>query len=332
MSSFRFADPYFLLLLFSIIPIWFTSKKSGGRISYSQLSLFSKLKSIKTFNPRWPLLFLRSFVILFFVLALARPQAGKNFQEVSSFGVDIMLVVDTSESMRAMDFKKDNEPVDRLTVVKDVVKDFVLKRPGDRLGLIVFDEEAYTQCPLTLDHGIILEFLKKVEIGMAGGKGTAIGSAIGTSVNRMKDLESKSKIVILLTDGSNNAGSIPPIKASELARKFGMKIYTIGVGTKGKAPYLMDTLLGKRYVYQQVDMDEDTLKKIAQTTSASYFRATDKDELENIYDQIDKLEKTHKKVKEYTEYNELFTYFLILGIIILCIEIVLSQTILRKIP
>lgn len=332
MGNFRFADPYFFILLLSIIPLWLTSKRTGGRIKFSQLAIFYHLKNFKTFNPRWPLLVLRSFVIIFFILALARPQAGKNFRETSSLGVDIMLVVDTSESMLAMDFKKDGEPVDRLVIVKDVVRDFIMKRPGDRLGLIVFDEEAYTQCPLTLDHGIVLEFLKKIEIGMAGGKGTAIGSALGTSVKRMKDLDSKSKIVILLTDGSNNSGSIPPLKASELAKKFGIKVYTIGVGTKGKAPFLMDTIFGKRYHYQEVDMDEGMLKEIAKTTNASYFRATDKRELEDIYTQIDKLEKTHKKVKEYTEYNELFSYFLLTGILILLIEIVLSLTILRKIP
>lgn len=332
MGNFRFADPIFFILLLVLFPLWLRSKKSSGRIKFSQLSLFLQLKNFKKSNPRWPLLLFRSICILFLVFSLARPQAGKSFREVSSLGVDIMLVVDTSESMMAMDFKKDGEPVDRLTIVKDVVKDFIMKRPGDRLGLIVFDQEAYTQCPLTLDHGIVLEFLKKIEIGMAGGKGTAIGHALGTSVNRMKDLNSKSKIVILLTDGSNNSGRVPPEKAAELAKKYGLKVYTIGVGTKGKAPFLVDTILGKKYVYQEVDMDEGMLKKIANSTNASYFRATDKSELEDIYTQIDKLEKTNKKVKEFTEYNELFPYFLLIGIFFLVLEIILSQTLLRKIP
>lgn len=327
----RFADPLYLVLFILIIPMIIFGRSSGGRFRFSSLAILKKVNSGFRFHPRMILLLLRILALTLFVLAIARPQSGKLFSEVASEGVDIVLALDTSGSMEALDFKLNDRPVDRLTIVKKVVSEFIDKRPSDRMGLVVFGEDAFTQCPLTLDHGILLDFLKKIEIGMAG-NATAIGSAIGTSIKRIKDLKSKSKIVILLTDGRSNAGRVPPIKASELAATYGIKIYTIGVGTKGRAPFLTDTIFGKRYTYQEVDIDEDTLIKIAENTGAKYYRATATDELSAIYDEIDKLEKTEVKVKEYTEYYELFHWFLIPAILLLLLEIVLGHTRLRKIP
>jgi Ca-activated chloride channel family protein len=265
------------------------------------------------------------------VLALTRPQSGRHFTKIKSNIVDILLVLDTSESMKALDFIKKEKRVDRLSIVKEVVKGFIKKRPTDRIGLIVFGEEAFTQCPLTLDHGILLDFLDNLKIGMAG-KSTAIGQAIGIAINRLKDLKSKSKIMILLTDGRNNSGRLDPIHASKFAKFFGIKIYTIGIGTLKKAPFLLDSPFEKRYVYQNVDLDELTLQKISYETDAQYFKASNTEKLNQIYEHIDKLEKTKIEIKKYTEYKEKYSFFLIPGLVILLLEILLGQTILRKIP
>ncbi len=327
----RFAHPLFLFLLFTVIPVYLRGETTGGRLRFSSLKSLKSLKSSGGFHPRKFLMWLRIITLIFFVLALARPQQGKKFTEVASEGVDIMLLLDTSGSMQALDFERNGKRVNRLEIIKEVVAKFIDKRAADRMGLVVFGEDAYTQCPLTLDHGILLELLSKIEIGMAGDS-TAIGSAIGVGVNRMKDLKAKSKVMILLTDGRSNAGQLPPDKAADLAKTFGVKIYTIGAGTRGKAPFLTDTIFGQRYVYQDVDIDEDTLQKVAETTGGKYYRATQTEELEKIYAEIDSLEKTEIKAKTYTEYNELYIYFLLIGIFSLLAEIVLSQTKLRKIP
>jgi Ca-activated chloride channel family protein len=197
--------------------------------------------------------------------------------------------------------------------------------------MVVFGEQAYNQCPLTLDQHILQSFLSKLEIGMAGDS-TAIGSAIGIAVKRLKDLKSKSKVIILLTDGRSNAGSLVPIQAAQTAKTFGIKIHTIGVGTKGKAPFLVNSVFGQRYVYQEVDIDEATLKEISQITGGQYFRATDLESLKNIYDQIDQMEKSEVKVIDHSEYTELFYYFLLSGLLLLFLEVALSNTILRRIP
>jgi len=274
---------------------------------------------------------IRFLALALLIIALARPQEGHKSTEILSIGVDIMLALDTSGSMRALDFIEDEKRITRLAVVKGVVSKFIDNRPNDRVGMVVFGEQAYTQCPLTLDQGILQSFLSKLEIGMAGDS-TAIGSAIGIAVKRLKDLESKSKVIILLTDGRNNAGSLPPLQAAQTAKTFGVKIYTIGVGTKGKAPFLVNSIFGQRYVYQQVDIDENTLKKIAQVTGGEYFRATDLESLKNIYNQIDEMEKSEVKVIDHSEYKELFYYFLVPGLMFILLEIGLSNSFLRRIP
>jgi Ca-activated chloride channel family protein len=326
-----FGSPLFLLLLLAL-PLFFILKnRKSGKIVFSSIELLSSLKMRKVRNPKFILLIIRTFAIAALIIALARPQSGRKFTDVTSEGVDILLLLDTSGSMKALDFRREGKQVDRLSVVKNVVEEFVKKRQGDRLGLIVFGDEAFTQCPLTTDHGIVIDFLKKVEIGMVG-EATSIGSAIGVGVNRIKDIKSKEKILILLTDGRNTAGQLPPQKAAELAKKYNIKIYTIGVGTMGKAPFKVDTIFGERFVYQEVDLDEPTLRAIAGMTGGQYYRATDTDKLKLIYEQIDELEKTEIKVKEYTEYDELFQYFVLLGFGLLLIEVLLSFTVLRSIP
>jgi Ca-activated chloride channel family protein len=264
---------------------------------------------------------------------MARPQAGNKQTEYLSEGIDIILCIDTSGSMQALDFSMGGKRIERLTVVKEAVKKFIKARTSDRIGMIVFGEDAFTLCPLTLDYGVLLSFLDRVEIGMAG-EATAIGDAVALGVKRLKALEkAKSRVMILLTDGRNNAGRIAPGTAAEIAEEFDVKIYTIGAGTEGEAPFLIEhPLFGKQYVYQKVDLDEETLKEIARITDGHYFRAKDTSALERIYYQIDQLEKTEVKVKEYMEYNELFWWFLIPALALLLIEVVLSQTRFRKIP
>jgi Ca-activated chloride channel family protein len=329
----RFEDSWLLLLGLTIplVGYHYMKRDGSGRLKFPTLGTLKRLPTSGSVYLRHSLIVLRSLCILLLVLAIARPQSGKKTTEIISEGVDIILVLDTSGSMQALDFKAENGRINRLEVVKNVVADFIAGRENDRLGMVVFAEQAFTQCPLTLDHGVLLEFLDKVEIGMAG-DGTAIGSAIGTAVKRLKDIKAKSKVIILLTDGRNNMGRLTPEKAAEIAQKYGIKIYTIGVGTKGKAPFLVNTLFGPRYVYQQVDLDEDTLMRIARTTGGQYFRATDTESLKNIYARIDKLEKSKVKVKEYTEYNELFSWPLMGALSLMLVEIVLANTRFRKIP
>jgi Ca-activated chloride channel family protein len=233
--------------------------------------------------------------------------------------------------MRAMDFEKNHQPVDRLTVVKDVVSEFIDSREFDRMGMVVFGNEAFTQCPLTLDHDILHSFLNKLQIGVAGDS-TAIGSAIGISVKRLKDLESKSKVIILLTDGRNNSGNITPFQAAEIAKTYGIKIYTVGVGTTGQAPFPINTPFGRKMLMQRVEIDEDSLKKIAEQTGGRYFRATDSDSLKQIYAQIDSLEKSEVRWIDHSEYRELFPLLLIPALLLVFAEKVLSQTRLRRVP
>ena len=332
MSFFRFEDPW-LLLFFLMVPflIMRGKGKQQATISYSSIDTLQAMRSARVEILSILPLALRMFAISLLVLALARPQEGHKSTEILSVGVDIILALDTSGSMQALDFIKDEKRDTRLAMVKDVVSQFIDNRPNDRMGMVVFGSEAYTQCPLTLDQGILKSFLSKLDIGMAGDS-TAIGSAIGIAVKRLKDLKSKSKVIILLTDGRNNAGSLPPLQAAQTAKAFGIKIHTIAVGTLGKAPFLVNSIFGQRYVYQQVDIDEDTLKKISDLTGGQYFRATDLESLKTIYKQIDEMEKSEVKVIDHSEYTELFHYFLIPGLLILLLEILLSNTVLRRIP
>jgi Ca-activated chloride channel family protein len=233
--------------------------------------------------------------------------------------------------MQALDFQLNNKPVSRLTAVKKVVNEFIAKRDMDRVGLVVFGEEAFTQSPLTVDKGLLLGLVKKMEVGMAGDR-TAIGSAIAVGGKRLKDLDAKSKVLILLTDGRHNAGSITPEEAAEAVHALEIKIYTIGVGGKGPAPFRVNTVFGPRLVHQQVDLDEDMLKKVAIIGGGEYFRAADSESLSEIYRIIDQQEKTEVKVKEFFHFQELYHYLLIPALIFLALEILLRTTFSRVIP
>jgi len=331
MTFFRFEDPWLLLTLV-LIPILIIRERSiANTIDYSSLS---SLKAVNQYHYKVLALtptILKFIAITLFIIAFARPQEGSKRTEILSQGVDIILAIDTSGSMQALDFKKNDAQVTRLSVVKDVITEFVKHREMDRMGMVVFGANAFTQCPLTLDQSILLSFIDKLKIGMAG-DATAIGSAIGISSKRLKDLKSKSKIIILLTDGRNNSGAISPIQAAEIAKSLGIKIYTIGVGKRGKAPFLVDSIFGKRLIYQDVDIDEKVLNKISKMTEGKYFRATDLKSLKNIYKQIDLLEKSEVKILDHSKYKELFHYFLIPGLFLLLIEIICSNSFLRRLP
>ncbi len=266
------------------------------------------------------------------IIALARPQWGTQQIDISTEGVNIVLSVDLSGSMAALDFKLKGKIVNRLEAVKSVVSEFISKRASDRIALVVFGTNAYTQLPLTRDYNTIASILERLQIGAAGDN-TAIGDAIGISLKRLEDVKSKSNIIILLTDGQSNTGELSPENAADIAVQKKVKIYTIGVGTRGEAPFLVrHPVLGERYVYQKVDMDEKTLKTIADKTGGLYFRAEDSEGLKKIYDTIDKLEKTEAKVKSFAEYKELYPWFLLPAFVILGLWSILVNTRFLSVP
>ncbi|MEW5820795.1 MAG: VWA domain-containing protein [Cyanobacteriota bacterium] len=330
---FRFEDPIFLLfLLFIPLMIYhYLNKKGGLKIKYSSLNVISDIGKKDFAWSQHILLALRLFAVILIVLSLARPQIHEKVKEIISSGIDIMLVLDTSGSMEAKDFSVGNRRINRLEAVKEVVSEFVTKRPGDRIGMIVFGTNAYTQCPATLDHGILATFLKDINIGIAG-TNTAIGSAIGIAVKRLKDIDAKSKIIILLTDGRNHTGQIAPLTAAELAKTYGIKIYTIGVGSNNPSMNYGPGSLFYNFGVPQEALDEETLKEIADITGGLYFKATDTTGLKKIYETIDKLEKTKIKVKEYGHNTELYINFLTAGLLLLLTELILANTIFSKIP
>lgn len=327
-------DPLLLLLLL-ILPlyIWWSIRRSGkGGMKYSSVSELKKLKPARTVRLRFIPLFLRTAALFLIVVSLARPQKGIEHTKMPTEGIDMELIIDVSTSMLAEDFTLKGKRQNRLEAVKSVVQDFIRGRYNDRIGMVIFAGRAYTQCPLTMDYGILLQFLEQAKIGSVE-DGTAIGSAIAVGLNRIKDVPGKTKIMILLTDGRNNAGKVDPLTAAEMARTLGVKIYTIGAGTKGLAPYPTQDFFGNK-VYQRirVDIDEATLKKIAQITGGKYFRATDTKSLKEVYQEIDELEKTEVEVKIYMEYSELFPYFLLPGLFLLIAGVIISNTWLRRLP
>jgi len=328
----RFANTYFLILLLIIPAVvyrYFYGKKvKAGSIRFSDVGTVKRIRQSLSLRLRHSLLVLRVLVIALLVLAMARPQSGEKGEEILTEGVDIILAIDVSSSMKAEDFKPNN----RLHVAKQVVAEFIRGRKNDRLGMVVFAAKSFTQCPLTLDYGILLNFLDQVEIGIIE-DGTAIGMAIATCVNRLRESDATSKVVILLTDGINNRGEIDPITAAKTAQAIGVKIYTIGAGKRGSALYPVDDpIFGRRYVRMPVEIDEETLMEIARITGAQYFRATDGEALANIYAEIGEMEKTEIKTKEYIRYTELFWYFLLPAVMLLGGEVVLANTRFRKLP
>lgn len=329
---FRFANPEFLFLLI-VVPIlvyWYIKRHrhSSATIRYSNLNIIKNIKSTRSKVARHSLFVFRILALMALIIAFARPQSGQTEQKVTTEGIDILLAMDVSTSMLAEDFK----PKNRLEAAKVVAADFIKGRQNDRIGLVVFAGQSFTQCPLTLDYGVLLRFMEEIESGMIE-DGTAIGMAIATCVNRLRDSTAESKVVILLTDGQNNRGELDPATAAKVAEAFNIRIYTIGAGKKGDALYPVDDpIFGRRYVPMKVEIDEELLQRVAQVTGGRYFRATDRTSLERIYDEIGELEKTKIEVTEYTRYKELFVNLLYAAFGLVLLEILLANTLFRKIP
>lgn len=344
MTGLYFADQWLLWVLVPLFILWvvawwvlpWLARRRGRQaaVRYSNIDTLKRLRPSRRILIRRVVEGIRILVIALLVMAMARPQTGRKQTQVRTEGIDIVLVLDTSGSMQALDLDADR-PIsrrrNRLEVAKEVVEEFVQGRTNDQVGLVVFGNEAFTQCPLTLDHGIVATFLEGIEIGMAG-DATAIGSALGTAVKRLRDSQADSKVIILLTDGRSNAGALSPQKAAEIAETFGIKVYTIGAGTRGKAPFVVDSLFGKQVVYESVEIDEETLREIAERTGGLYFRAEDTGALKSIYEEIDEMEKTEIQTSSYMEYNEQFRRFLMPALALLLLEVVLLGTRYRKLP
>ncbi|MDB6108910.1 MAG: von Willebrand factor type [Pedosphaera sp.] len=337
--TFTFAHPHLLWLLL-LLPVlaWFKGRR--GRqpaFLYSSVQLVKGIIGITRSSAGTILPKLRWLALALFICALAQPRFVHSEATVSASGVDIVVALDLSGSMADEDegFQLNGKQANRFIIAKDVLKKFIVKRPSDRLGLVVFASQAFVAVPPTLDHEFLLSSLERMELGVINGNQTAIGSALSTSINRLRDLKSKSKIVILMTDGQNNAGKVPPLTAAEAAEALGVKVYTIGVGTRGVARRAVgsDPFSGQK-VYQQVqvDVDEETLTAIAKKTGGRYYRADSTDTLQKIYADIDRLEKTEAEVKKFTHYSELFPWAVLPGLFLLLLETILSHTIWRKLP
>lgn len=326
----EFLNPEYLYLLLLLIPliVWYIIRLSKTQASFKLASTnaFEKMKpGFRVYMRHFPFV-LRLIVLALVIVVIARPQSVNSWEETETQGIDIALALDVSGSMLAQDLQPD-----RLEAAKKVAAEFITDRKNDKIGLVIFAGESFTQCPLTNDHKILLNLLNDVKFGVIE-DGTAIGLGLANSVNRLKDSESKSKVVILLTDGTNNRGQIAPLTAADLARSYGIRVYTIGVGTKGMAPTPVQTPFGVRMQNVQVDIDEKTLTEIASITGGQYFRAVDAQELRNIYHEIDKMEKYLISVQNVTRRQELFLPFTLAALALLLIELLLRRTWLRSIP
>ncbi len=329
-SDVTFAYPFVLWLLILVpgLAYWYWKKrdKISPDFTYSSIQIFGniprKLKEKLANLPTW----LKIASLVFFIIAAARPQSFSSGENIYTEGIDIAMVLDISGSMLAEDFKPN-----RVEAAKKVIDDFIAGRTNDRIGLVIFSGESFTQCPLTVDYSVLRNLLKEIHTGMIE-DGTAIGNAIANGVNRLKDSKSKSKVMILLTDGVNNRGEIDPLTAAQIAQKFGIRIYTVGVGTVGEAPYPFQTPFGVRYQMVPVEIDENILQQIAKITGGKYFRATDNRKLVQIYDEIDRLEKTRVEVTSYRQAKELFYGWAFIGLFLLLTDLGLTRTYLRKLP
>lgn len=330
MFNFTFLHPEYFWIL-CIVPLyvaWYIWKRKSlnATLQISTLKPFEgQSRSWKTYLRHLPVA-LRMMAIIAVVAVLARPQSSDSFRDEKTEGIDIVLALDISGSMEAVDFKPN-----RLEAAKDVAVRFVSNRPNDNIGLVVFAGESFTQCPLTTDHAALTNLFNDVRLGMIE-DGTAIGLGLATSVSRIKESKAKSKVIILLTDGVNNRGDITPLKAAEIAQTFGIRVYTIGVGTQGTAKFPVQTAFGVQYVDQEVKIDEDLLTQIADMTGGKYFRATNKNNLESVYAEIDQMEKTILEVREYTKKTEEYMPFAIAAMLLLLLEVFLRNTILRTLP
>lgn len=327
-----FANPNYLYLLLLLLPTiaWYLWKQKGAQASLqvSTTAAFNKMPTSYKVYLRHINFGILLTTISLIVVVLARPQSTDKWSKSNTEGIDIMLVLDVSGSMLAADFKPN-----RIEAAKDVAAQFINGRPNDNIGLAIFAKESFTMCPMTTDHAVLLNLLKDVTTELIDGNATAIGNGLAIGINRIKDGQAKSKTIILLTDGANNAGEVYPLTAAEIAKTFGIRIYTIGVGKEGMAPYPVMTPFGT-VVYQdmEVDIDEPTLKEIAAITGGGFFRATDKNKLKGIFEQIDQMEKTKISVKEFSKKQEEYLPFAIAAFVLLLIFILLRNTLLRSIP
>jgi len=324
------ANPQWLWLLLLLIPVigyyvWKYYSRKEPSLTFSDTSGLKDLPGNWRSYGIWLAPALQCIAFVLIVLAMARPQYKNTTVERNAEGIDIVLDIDISTSMKAEDLKPN-----RLEAAKNVAKDFINKRVSDRIGLVLFARKSFTLVPPTLDYDLVKRLLGDVEMGVVE-DGTAIGMGIATAVNRLKKSQAKSKVIILLTDGQNNSGEIDPVTAADLAKTYGIKIYTIGAGTRGTAPYpVKDPIFGNRYQNVKVNIDEKMLTKIANMTGGEYFRATDTKKLKNIYDQIDKLEKTKIDEVIYTDYKDLYARFLLPGILLLVLSVVSDRFVFRN--
>jgi Ca-activated chloride channel family protein len=328
MTRLQFAQPLFLCLL-AVVPAmiaFYLLKQNKTTASLRMPGLQPFADSVPTFRHylRHALFVFRVVCITLLIIVLARPQKTSKFQNVSTEGIDIVLTLDISGSMLARDFKPD-----RLEASKDVATEFISGRPSDRIGLVVFSGESFTQCPLTTDHAVLINLLREIQSGMIE-DGTAIGMGLATAVNRIKDSEAKSKVIILLTDGVNNRGEIAPATAAGIAKTYGIRVYTIGVGKNGMAPYPVNTPFGLQYQDMPVEIDEGILKEISKTTGGKYFRATDNNKLVQVYNEIDKLEKSKIDVKLLSRKEEIYFIPALIGFCLLVLEILVRNTLLKN--
>jgi len=331
MSNLDFAYPafFYALILLPVMIGWYIWR---GRKSTSSMILsgFENLDERVGSSRIWlrHLLFVfRLVVVGLIIIVLARPQSSNKWEQVTTEGIDVVMCMDVSGSMRAMDFKPN-----RLEASKNVGIEFVNARQNDRFGLVVFAGESFTQCPMTTDRAVVINFMKDIDFGVIE-DGTAIGMGLATAVNRVKESRAKSKVIILLTDGVNNRGDVGPVTAAEIAASFGIRVYTIGIGSQGTAPVPVQDAFGRTVTRSMpVEIDEDVLKKIAETTDGTYFRATDNHKLREIYQQIDQMEKTRLDVKQFSKKKEEYFPFLLAAMLILLFEIMLRYTIFRTIP
>ena len=330
-----FANSAYLFLMLLIIPftIWYVMKgrKRGATMLIQDTGAYSNVsKSYKYYLIHVPFI-LRMVALAMLAIILARPQTTDNWQNTEIEGIDIMLCVDVSTSMLSEDLKPN-----RIEAAKSVASEFINGRPNDNIGLTIFAGEAFTQCPLTVDHAVLLNLFHSVNSDIAArgiiDDGTAIGMGLVNAISRLKDSKAKSKVIILLTDGSNNRGEISPLTAAEMAKSFDIRVYTVGVGTNGTAPYPMQTSMGVQYVNVPVEIDENVLRQIAQTANGQYYRATSNNKLKEVYEEIDKMERTKLQVKEFSRNEEAYQPFAWILLLALLGDVLLRQTILRTIP
>ena len=329
-----FAHPWLLTLLLAVPVIAWLKGRRGQQAAflYSSVHLVKGIIGFQRSAAGFILPKLRWLALILLLIGLARPQKFEGETQFKASGIDIVVAIDLSKSMAAEDFEVKGQRVDRLVIAKSVLEEFIRKRPGDRIGLVAFAGRAYIASPMTLDHDFLRQNLQRLNMNSIE-DGTAIGSGLSASLNRLRDLESKSKIVILMTDGQNNSGKIPPLTAAEAAESIGIKVYTIGVGTRGMAPMPYTDVFGQRkYQMVQVNIDEDTLKAISDRTGGKYYRAGKTEELMKIYDEIDQMEKTEIEVKKYQQYAELFPWVVLPGLGLLLLEVLLAHTVWRRLP